>query len=90
MEMSDGASSVGADYLIEGTGNFGGHGLVDFLETRDYPCLFAQRSDSNFASELIEILCLSELAQRFLGVVWHQGGPSKSAPLPCLSLNERD
>ena len=72
---AEGGSSIGADYLIEGIGNFGGHGLVGYLETQGYQCAHGQRTDSNFAKELIEILCLSEIGRRFLGVVWHVGGP---------------
>ena len=60
----------GADFLDEGNGDFNGQGLVAFLEENGYQCAFGR----GHLIELLEMLCLTPIGARFMGVVWHVPG----------------
>ena len=57
----------GADFLEEGSGDFNGQGLVAFLEENGYQCAFGR----GHLIGLLEMLCLTPIGARFMGVVWH-------------------
>ena len=58
----------GANFLDEGSGNFNGRAIIEYLEINGYHCVTAL----GHTGDLIDYFCII-LPRRILGVMWHIG-----------------
>ena len=62
------AGERGANFLVEGVGNFNGRVIVDYLEQHGYHCVFG----SGYLGEIVQTYCLA-FGERVVGVMWRVG-----------------